>query len=269
MDSPLAPQQTPEEAHLAEQERLLAELTEELATREAEFATSGVEFARFRLEYLRRFAPLYAEADRLEAEIARRLAQKEPTAERMREADRAEDRAQDAERLLHDAREDAGTAWEAEEERVQRAPDPELRDLYRQAAKQLHPDLAAEGDERARRTVAMAALNAAYERGDAEAVRRILSDESVRPEAVEGDGVAARLVRVLRRIAQVRARLAELDRLTADLAADSTYTLFVEAREEWLAGGDPLAEDETALRKRITSLRAQLAAFDVAKEAAS
>lgn len=253
---------TPEAEHLAEQERLLAELTEELAAREAEFATEGVEFARFRLEYLRRFAPLYAEVDRLEAEIARRLAQQEPTVDRMTEADSAEQRAQDSERILHDAREDAGPAWEAEEAR--RAPEPELRDLFRQAAKKLHPDLAASDEERTRRTAAMAALNAAYERGDAETIRRILADEAVRPEAVEGDGVAARLVRVLRRIHQVRARLAELQRLTADLATDPMHTLFVQAREEWLAGGDPLAEDEAAIRARIDSLRAQLSALGLA-----
>ena len=259
---------TPEEEHLAEQERLLAELTEELAAREAEFATDGVEFARFRLEYLRRFAPLYAEVDRLEAEIARRLAQQEPIVDRMTEADSAEQRAQDSERILHDAREDAGPAWEAEEE-PRRAPEPELRDLFRQAAKKLHPDLAASEEERARRTASMAALNAAYERGNAEAIRRILADEAARPEVVKGDGVAARLVRVLRSIAQVRARLAEMERHSAALAADPMHALFAEVREAWLAGGDPLAEDEAELRARIDSLGAQLPGLGLADEMAS
>ena len=35
--------ETPEEAHLAEQERLLAELADRLATKETEFATTGAE----------------------------------------------------------------------------------------------------------------------------------------------------------------------------------------------------------------------------------
>ena len=73
----------------------------------------------------------------------------------------------------------------------------------------------------------------------------------------------------MRRIAQVRARLAELERLTADLAADPTYALFAQVRQEWLSDGDPLAEDEAELKTRIASLRAQLAALDVADEAAS
>ena len=56
---------TPEDEHLAEQERLFAEL--------AEFATIGAEFARFRATYLARFAPLYSELDRLERSEERRV----------------------------------------------------------------------------------------------------------------------------------------------------------------------------------------------------
>lgn len=81
MTGPLATSLTPEEQHLTEQERLLAALAEELAIREFEFATEGVEFARFRHHYLRRFAPLYAEMDRLEAEVAAGIAEREPTPE--------------------------------------------------------------------------------------------------------------------------------------------------------------------------------------------
>ena len=59
---------------------MLAELTDELATREAEFAGLGGEFAHFRISYLRRFGPLYADLDRLDAEIARILADRLPDA---------------------------------------------------------------------------------------------------------------------------------------------------------------------------------------------
>lgn len=60
-------------AGLTQQERILPELTDQLATKETEFATTGAELDRFRLHYLRRFAPLYAELDRLEAEVASRV----------------------------------------------------------------------------------------------------------------------------------------------------------------------------------------------------
>jgi hypothetical protein len=256
--------ETPEEEHLREQERLLEELTEELATKEAEFATDGVEFARFRQQYLRRFAPLYAEVDRLEAEVARRLAEQEPTPLHTANAEKAQARAKESERLLDDSREEVRVAEDEETAGTARTPSPELRDLYRQAARAVHPDLASDDADRANRTVAMAAVNDAYQRGDAEAIRRILAGEQARPEAIVGNDVASRLVRTLRRIKQVRSHLAELDSRTAALKDDPMYRLFDEARASWLAGEDPLAADERGLQRRIASLRAQLAAFDMA-----
>jgi hypothetical protein len=110
----------------------------------------------------------------------------------------------------------------------------------------------------------MAALNAAYAACDEAAIRRILDGESARPEAVVGDDTGARLVRVLRKIAQVRARFTELVQLTEALEADPLYRLFSQCREAWVANEDPLAEDEAALRTRIASAHAQLAALTMA-----
>jgi hypothetical protein len=141
---------------------------------------------------------------------------------------------------------------------------PDLRDLYREAAKKIHPDLADDGAERTRRTGLMAALNSAYEERDVEAIRRILSDETARPEAITGEDVASQLVRVIRKIAQVRVRMEVLDRLTVALEIDPLYQLFAEARGAWAAGDDPLAEDEADLRTRIASAQASLAALVMA-----
>jgi len=97
------PRLTPEAEHLAEQERLLEELTEHLTAKEAEFAEAGSAFARFRAEYLRRFAPLYTELDRLEAEIARQIAQEEATPTAHAKAADAATRADESQCLPWDA----------------------------------------------------------------------------------------------------------------------------------------------------------------------
>lgn len=251
-------QQTPEEEHLADQERLLAELSERLITKETEFATTGAEFARFRAAYLRRFAPLYRELDDVEAQIARLLALEEATVEANEKAEAATRQAaesEDAARLAEEA------ATSAPSEEALRAVDPALRDLYRRAAKLLHPDTAGSDEERERRTRVMAAINQAYERGDAAAIQRIIDGEGARPEAIEGDDVASRLIRVLRKLAQVRARFTELVQIEASLEADDMWTLFDQSRSAWAAGEDPLAEDEASLRVRIVSARARLAAL--------
>ena len=252
---------TPEAEHLAGQERLLAELTEQLATKETEFATLAAELARFRVQYLGRFAPLYAEIDRLDAEIARQIAANDGSRAAHARAAEAAARADESREAEAEARE-AGAASDKVTERTQ--PPPELRDLYRQAAKKIHPDLAADDVERERRTALMAWLNAAYEAGDAEAIRRILADEAARPEAIIGDDVASRLLRVIRKISQVRGRLTELAELTEALEADPIYTLFAQSRVAWEAGEDPFAEDEASLRTRIASARAQLTALVMA-----
>ena len=249
--------QTPEAEHLAEQERLFSELTEQLATRETEFATLGSEFARFRVAYLARFAPLYAEVDRLEADIARILA------ERMHiegpEADFARERAETAEARAAEsgaAAEDAAAEPQALPE-----PGPDLKALYRQVAKAVHPDLAADEPERARRTQLMAAASAAYAAGDEATLTRMLDGEAARPEAITGDDTGARLVRTLRQIAQVRGRLAELDDLSWALEDDPMWLLFDTVRARKAKGADPLGETEVDLRAQINSARAQLEAL--------
>jgi hypothetical protein len=51
-----------------------------------------------------------------------------------------------------------------------------VREAYREAAKRLHPDLSEDEEDRQRRTMAMARLNAAYERANVAAIERILED---------------------------------------------------------------------------------------------
>jgi hypothetical protein len=249
---------TPEEEHLADQERLLEELSEQLATKEAEFATRGVEFARFRAAYVTRFAPLYAELDRLDAEIARRLADRfgDPTAH---DAQAARDRADEAKAK---ADESASAAEGAErQEMAQPEPSAELKGLYRQVAKAIHPDLAADDTERERRTRIMAAASEAYAQGDAAALQRIYDGEAARPETVVGDDVGSRLVRVLRQIAQVRGRFTELVQLNESLRDDPMWELFDTVRAAEDRGEDPLDLTERDLERRIRSARAQLEAL--------
>jgi hypothetical protein len=248
---------TPEDEHLVDQERLLDEVTEQLATKETEFATLGVEFARFRAAYLARFAPLYAELDRLEAEIARILADRFGDDGAAAAASRAQ-----AEEAEARAEESASAAESVEAQPAPQAePTPDMKALYRQVAKTVHPDLAGNDAERARRTRLMAAASQAYAAGDEQALQHLFDGEAARPEAIVGEDVGSRLVRVLRKIAQVRERFTELVELHASLEGDPMWTLFDTIREATSQGEDPLEQTERDLRARTRSATAQLAAL--------
>jgi uncharacterized coiled-coil protein SlyX len=215
-----------EAEQMAEQERLLADLADHLASRETEFATTTADFARFRAEYLRRFSPLYQELDAIEAAIARLLEDPAPKVMKV---------------------------------------DPKLRELYRQAAKLLHPDLAGTGDERERRTKLMVELNDAYRRGDAAAVRQLMDREAEMPAGVAGNDVSARLNETLRKIAQVQTRLSELTNLEERLSEDAMWHLFIGGRAAWQAGDDPLGRDEAELRARVADARLRLEALSASR----
>jgi len=111
---------------------------------------------------------------------------------------------------------------------------------------------------------AVAAASQAYADGDEAALCRILDGEAARPEATNGDETGARLARVLRQIAQVRARFTELVALRAALEADPLWELFDAVRVAGERGENPLEQVDIDLRRRIGSARAQLAAFRTA-----
>ena len=244
--------------HLAEQERVLDELADQLASREAEFAALDADFGRFRESYLARFAPLYAELDRIEAEIERVVASR---ALEGKLAESARARADQAEARAHESASAAEQVASRQDQRF--VPAQDLKAIYRLVAKAVHPDLATDDEERARRTRAMARASEAYAAGDEETLRRILDQERERPEAIIGDDIRAQLVRVLRKQTQIRTRFAELDDLAHSLGADPMFLLFEQCRSGWEAGGDPLAEDEHQLRAKIAFASSRLAALRV------
>ncbi len=90
-------------------------------------------------------------------------------------------------------------------------PSDRLKTLYRDVAKAIHPDLASDDSEHPLRTKLMAEANSAYASGDEARLEAILAEWRTSPDAVKGSGVAADLVRVIRRIARVQRRLASIE----------------------------------------------------------
>jgi hypothetical protein len=231
---------------LAEQKTLEGELTE----RELRTANLRAELGAFERRYLHFVGSRYAELDELKALIAERLAKEQPGNERVQQA-------------AKDARARADETKSAAGERAESAPgmfeaSPEMKRLYRTVAKRIHPDLTSDRDDRAKRQQLMAEANEAYERGDETQLVKILTSYECSPEAVEGEGPGAELVRVIRRISQMRSRLAEIEAELQELLRSDLYQLHSRLDEAQKLGRDVLVEMVAKVDEQIEQAKIRL-----------
>ncbi|MDI9599637.1 MAG: molecular chaperone DnaJ [Acidobacteriota bacterium] len=245
----------PEEEELARLRSKLDGLKDELADRELELATRRRILLDFQRRYLAVVGIKLAELDRLVAEIAALEALRAPSPEAERQAGASAQRARESAEALGD---DPDALRQAAEEPKREIPE-DLKRLYRKAAKAVHPDYAADEEDRVLRERAMAEANAAYEAGDVEQLQAILDDWENSPDAVSGDGTGADLVRVIRAIAAVEARLAALSEELVACAESSLAELYAKAQIAEAEGRDLLQELAQDVDRQIAEARQRLA----------
>ena len=231
---------------LAEQTTLEAELTE----RELRTANLRAEMGAFERRYLHFVGSRYAELDELKAQIAEQFAAEQPDNERAQQAAR-------------DARARAGETKSAAGERAETAPrafeaSAEMKRLYRTVAKRIHPDLTSDRDDRVKRQQLMSEANEAYERGDEMQLAKILTEYEHSPEAVQGEGAGAELVRVIRRISQMRGRLAEMEAELQELLRSDLFQLKSRLDEAQKAGREVLQEMVAKVDEQIAQAKERL-----------
>jgi DnaJ-domain-containing protein 1 len=251
MSTDLIRAQTPEEKELA---RKLAELTVlegVLAQRELDLATLQAELHAFERMYLRIVGIRYAELDEIEAQIAEALAEASPkSSEEQEQASQARAQANESAQASKIAQEPG--------RRDKFTPSDALKKLYREVAKCIHPDLATDENDRARRQRFMAVANQAYEDGDEARLREILREWERSPEAVKGNEVGAKLIRVIRKIAQIEGRLQAIESILAQLRSSDLYRLKEEVERSEAEGRDLLAEMASRLDQQIVDARSRV-----------
>jgi len=135
---------------------------------------------------------------------------------------------------------------------------PELKLAYRHAAKLMHPDRATTDAERERRNILMAQVNIAYERGDLKAIQKLINDFGQDPEAIVGVDVASRLVKAIRRIAQLRRRIGEVQQAMEAMQQTEIFQLKQTIEEKEAIGGDPLGDLAKQLTQELSERKNQL-----------
>jgi len=245
MKSEVVRHSSPEEEELAAKREELGRLEAQLAEQELLLASLKAELAAFEGLYLRRVGVLYAELDEWNARLAELRAERAATPETKTQA--AEARAQ--------AEESHSAAYGEAAQAQPMIPSPELKKLYREAAKRVHPDTATDEADRARRERLMKEVNAAYAAGNEDAMRRILSELDSSPESVQGSGIGADLIRVLRQLKQVRDRLAVIALELADLGETEIAKLKAKTDLAVAEGRDLLAEMAASIQGRVNVAR--------------
>lgn len=224
---------SPEEVELERKRKDADLLAGDLVQAELDLATYRAELAAFEAKFVRLVGRLYAETDTVLAAVARSRAASSPGDPVVVAA---------AVRAEETAAESAAAASGAEQVRERFEAPPELRRLFREAARQMHPDLGVDDADRLVRHGAMARVNAAYQKADADELARLLREWVERPEAVRGSDLGAELVRLIRRIALLSSRIEAARAELAELRGTELGTLKQRAEEAHAAGRDLLEE---------------------------
>ncbi len=253
MSRPIIRRLKPEEEEVLRKREELAAVRATLAERELELVDLRSQLAAFEGRYLRQVGTLYAELDEWKARISELEAQLHPSAATTAQADEARERARQTFEEAHGAASAANDFTAS----------PELKRMYREAAKRIHPDLATDPADRERRTRFMAEANRAYKAGDAESLKRILDEYEDGAEAVTGEGIGAELIRIIRQISLAKARLSAIDQELTTLRHSEIASLKKQAEEMLQEGRDLLAELAAAVREQID--RAKKNCEDLAK----
>lgn len=240
----------PEDQELARKREEQIAVESELADCELRAANLRAELGAFERQYLHFVGSRYAELDELNAEVAEKIAKSQPNNER-------------AQQVAREARARAASTKSTAGEKSVNEPKPfrasaELKRLYRDIARRIHPDLTSDRDDRAKRQELMAQANEAYEHGDEAMLTRVIREYECSPEAVKGDGAGADLVRVIRRISQAHSRLSEIEAELQELLRSDLHQLKTRVDQAEQHGRDVLGEIVGKVDEQIAQVKRRL-----------
>ena len=221
------------------------QLRDRLAQIEEEHATLRSELAAFQSDYLRLVGVVDLQVQELEAKILAIVAVRTGAVEDAAAAEAAEQRFRETTTAMSAIPAPAGPA-----------PDDDLKTLFRDAAKRMHPDLVADDAGRGHAEAFMKRLNQAYKAGDAEGIGNLVRQWETSPYAsarpIAGGGTAPALVAA---VAHAEARLAE--------ARDSDLARLMEqAFQASMAGRDLLVELRQDAEMALDRARARMASLE-------
>lgn len=242
---------TPEEIELDKKREELTQLQQELVNLEHVFLNLKAEIRAFEQRYESVLGGRINELEDLEWQLKgfHEHAKPEKAAE-FRDTEEAFNQFHSVTDLL-----DEEDAQPADERRKS------LKELYREVAKAVHPDLATDDEDRLRRQELMSFANQAYATGNRSALEDILSDLELAPAPEEQENVALELVRVIRQIARVRQNIHAQQLRIEELRSTDIYQFKLKVDDAEVDGINLMAEMAATVDLDIAKTKRRLAAL--------
>ena len=222
----------------------VAALEQQLAERVRELTAFKTGLLALQERYLTEIGPLYAELGELEAAVAEveiRLGLRSAEPEEITDADEDPD------------------AYVGCGNRA--VPSADLKRIFRDVAKAVHPDRALDDAARFRRHSLMAEANRAYAEQDEDRLLLILRASQQNPDTVIADTPEAAEARLAGRAVELEMRLADLERDFAAVRGSAIARLQRRIDETRAQGWDLFAEMLLHVRREIARARARLASI--------
>lgn len=226
----------------------LAALETKLLEREGELNALKLELQELQSRHLSEIGPLYRDLAEIEEELAdlEIRAGLRPPPEDEPDAAGADDSAESATSTTH-CDDHGGPSAET------------LKRVFRDLAKNIHPDLAMDDAARLRRHSLMTEANRAYAERDADRLLLILHRWQRSSDAVVGDDDESRELRVRRRTAEVEEQLAEVEAEFTGLRNSAIARLKKKIDDTRRQGWDLFAEMVAQVKSDISRAKARLA----------
>ena len=245
--------QTPEEVELQNKEDLLKTKQESLTERELALSTLTGDLRSFEIEYNIKVGAKYSNIDRLQATLDKILLSKSPTSKIFQK--KAQESQAKADKSFSNQEE--FTNKQTENTKKFEATS-ELKSLYRELAKLLHPDLVLDPEEKDRRHILMQIINEAYQTNNIEKLLQIYNEEKNNPDLIKGEDIGSSLVRVIRKISQIDSRIAQIEKEISEIHETDLFKLFNTIKNEKIKGIDLLEKLQSDLDSQIVFIQSQI-----------
>ena len=256
---------SPEEIYLDKKRAELAALESQLTEKELELHTMRGGLLAFERQYDEVVKSRYDQLDELKIKIAElapaRSEREEPAQHQADGKAQAKGQPRPVRRPPPAKPKDKATE---EKKPADFNPAESLKRLYRDVAKTIHPDLADNDANRAHRHQFMVRANEAYEAGDEKRLLAVFQEWEEAPESVKGEGAAAELVRVIRKIARCEQRIVTIAMEEQEIQTSGLFGMKMMAEEASQFERDLLGEMTGRLDAEIEAAKAYLAMLEQA-----